>query len=45
MWFMVRFSSVTLACPDPGRLAGFYADITGGEVTFVHKSRVGEHGL
>ncbi|MGC1207720.1 MAG: VOC family protein [Ornithinimicrobium sp.] len=34
---MVRFSSITLACPDPGRLAAFYADITGGEVTFVHR--------
>lgn len=33
---MVRFSSVTVACPDPGRLAAFYADITGGNVTFVH---------
>lgn len=35
---MMRFSSVTLASPDPGRLATFYADITGGEVTFVHGS-------
>ncbi len=35
---MVRFSSVTLTCPDPGRLAAFYADITGGEVTFIHKT-------
>lgn len=35
---MARFSSVPLACPDPGRLAGFYAEITGGEVTFVHKN-------
>ena len=33
----VRFSSITLASPDPGRLAAFYADITGGEVTFVHE--------
>jgi catechol 2,3-dioxygenase-like lactoylglutathione lyase family enzyme len=32
----IRFSSVTLACPDPARLAAFYADVTGGEVTFVH---------
>lgn len=32
----IRFSSVTLACPDPARLASFYADVTGGEVTFVH---------
>ncbi len=35
---MVRFSSITLACPNPGRLAAFYAEITGGEVTFVHES-------
>lgn len=34
----MRFSSITLACPDPGRLAAFYAEITGGEVTFVHKN-------
>lgn len=34
---MVRFSSITLACPNPGRLAAFYAEITGGEVTFVHE--------
>lgn len=33
----IRFSSVTLACPDPAGLAAFYADVTGGEVTFVHK--------
>ncbi len=32
----IRFSSVTLACPDPGGLAAFYADVMGGEVTFVH---------
>ena len=32
----IRFSSVTVACPDPGRLASFYADVTGGQVTFVH---------
>ncbi|HXH77462.1 MAG TPA: VOC family protein [Nocardioides sp.] len=32
----IRFSSVTLACPDPAGLASFYADVTGGEVTFVH---------
>ena len=33
----IRFSSVTLACPHPAALASFYADITGGEVTFVHR--------
>lgn len=27
---------MTLACPDPGELASFYAEVTGGEVTFVH---------
>jgi catechol 2,3-dioxygenase-like lactoylglutathione lyase family enzyme len=32
----IRFSSVTVACPDPAELASFYAEITGGEVTFVH---------
>ncbi len=32
----IRFSSVTIACPKPAELAAFYADITGGEVTFVH---------
>lgn len=37
MTCMVRFSSVTLACPNPGRLAAFYAEITGGEVVFVHE--------
>lgn len=35
---LVRFGSVTLACPDPGRLAAFWADITDGEVTFVHET-------
>lgn len=33
---VIRYSSTTLACPDPAALAAFYADITGGEVTFVH---------
>jgi hypothetical protein len=28
-------SSVTLDCPNAGRLAAFYADITGGKVTFL----------
>ncbi len=32
----IRFNSVTMACPDPEGLASFYADVTGGEVTFVH---------
>jgi len=34
----VRFSSVTMACPNPAELAAFYAGLTGGEVTFVHES-------
>ena len=34
----IRLSSVTVNCPDATRLAGFYADITGGEVTFSHPS-------
>lgn len=32
----IRYSSTTLACPDPAVLAAFYADLTDGEVTFVH---------
>jgi hypothetical protein len=32
----IRLSSVTLDCPNAGNLAAFYADITGGKVTFVH---------
>ncbi|CAN5836676.1 hypothetical protein BH24ACT15_BH24ACT15_08870 [soil metagenome] len=34
----VRFSSVTFASPNPAELAAFYADVTGGHVTFVHES-------
>ncbi len=34
----IRFSSVTIACPDPVELATFYADITDGEVTFTHQN-------
>lgn len=33
----IVFSSITLACPDPATLAAFYAEVTGDEVTFVHK--------
>ena len=33
----IRYSSTTMACPAPAALATFYASITGGEVTFVHK--------
>ncbi|MET8148779.1 VOC family protein [Actinoplanes sp. NPDC049668] len=29
----IRLASVTLDCPDPKRLAAFYAEITGGTVT------------
>ncbi|WP_166997071.1 VOC family protein [Paramicrobacterium fandaimingii] len=31
----IRYSTTTLACPDPPALADFYAKLTGGEVTFV----------
>jgi len=34
----IRLSSITVNCPDARALAGFYADITGGEVTFSHPS-------
>lgn len=34
----IRLSSVALDCPNAGELAAFYADITGGEVTFVDES-------
>ena len=29
----IRLGSVAIDCPDAGRLAAFYAEITGGEVT------------
>lgn len=32
----IKLSSVTLDCPDAGNLAAFYADITGGKVTFLN---------
>jgi hypothetical protein len=31
----IRYFGVTLECPNAGQLAAFYANITGGEVTFV----------
>jgi hypothetical protein len=31
----IKLSSVTLDCPNAGNLATFYADITGGKVTFL----------
>jgi catechol 2,3-dioxygenase-like lactoylglutathione lyase family enzyme len=33
---VIRLSSVTVNCPDAGQLAAFYAEITGGEVTYTH---------
>ena len=32
----IKLSSVALDCPDAGKLAAFYADITGRKVTFLH---------
>lgn len=32
----IRLSSVAVNCPDATQLATFYAEITGGEVTFAH---------
>jgi hypothetical protein len=34
----IKLSSVALDCPDAGKLAAFYADITSGKVTFLHES-------
>jgi catechol-2,3-dioxygenase len=34
----IRLSSTTINCPDATALARFYADITGGAVTFSHPS-------
>lgn len=34
----IRFSSVTIACPNPEELGAFYADLTDGEVTFTHQN-------
>jgi catechol 2,3-dioxygenase-like lactoylglutathione lyase family enzyme len=31
----IRLSSVALDCPDAGELAAFYAEITGGKVTYL----------
>ncbi len=33
----IRLSSITVNCPDARSLAPFYADITGGEITFTHR--------
>lgn len=34
----IRFSSVTVNCPDAATLAAFYADVANGSVTFSHPS-------
>jgi catechol 2,3-dioxygenase-like lactoylglutathione lyase family enzyme len=34
----ITFGSVALDCPDAGKLAAFYAEITGGKVTFRDES-------
>ena len=34
----IRLSSIAINCPDAGKLAAFYADITGGEVTFADET-------
>ena len=34
----IKLSSVALDCPDAGKLAAFYADITSGKVTFLHEA-------
>jgi hypothetical protein len=31
----IRLSAVALECPDAGKLAAFYAEITGGKITFL----------
>ncbi len=34
----ITLSSVALDCPNAGELAEFYADITGGTITFRHQA-------
>jgi catechol-2,3-dioxygenase len=34
----IKLSSVAINCPDAGNLAAFYADITGGKVTFLDET-------
>ena len=34
----IKLSSVTLDCPDAGKQAAFYAETTGGEVTFLNEA-------
>ena len=31
----IKLSTVALDCPDPGKLAAFYAEITGGKATYL----------
>jgi predicted enzyme related to lactoylglutathione lyase len=33
----IKLCSVALECPDAGQLAAFYAEITGGKVTYLDK--------
>lgn len=33
----IRLSGVTLDCPDPVKLAAFYAEVTGGQITFTNE--------
>jgi len=34
----IKLSSVAVNCPNAGKLAAFYAEITGGTVTFLHEA-------
>lgn len=34
----IKLSSVAINCPNAGNLAAFYAEITGGKVTFRHEA-------
>ncbi len=34
----IKLSSVAVNCPNAGKLAAFYAEITGGKVTFLHEA-------
>ena len=34
----IKLSSVAVNCPNAGMLAAFYAEITGGTVTFLHEA-------
>jgi catechol 2,3-dioxygenase-like lactoylglutathione lyase family enzyme len=41
----IKLSSVTLDCPDAGKLAAFYAEITSGEVAFLNEAWATVDGL